>query len=150
MNTVRFRRNALSLAVMVACAGQAHAATYTWLGADGDFATGSNWQGGTAPTNLTDATLLFNATTVGTGEKTITNALASTPTYYALQFTGGDFTLGENQIALRPYATPGPNYYTQVLSSSGGNNTISAPLQINPNSANWILSTESLDSARTK
>lgn len=137
---------AYSLALAgLACSVNVQAASvYTWTGAgaNSNLGTSANWLGSSVPTSLTDATLIFNAgNVVGAGFKSVNNNLLAAPVYGALQFTNGGMTIGGTQtIALRP--TSSTNF--TVISNTGGNNTISAPLRFDTNTVNGVV----LDNAR--
>lgn len=136
---------AYSLALAgLACSVNVQAASvYTWTGAgaNSNLGTSANWLGSSVPTSLTDATLVFNAGTVGAGFTSVNNNLLNAPVYGALQFTNGGMNVGGTQtIALRPISST--NF--TVISNTGGNNTISAPLRFDTNTVNGVV----LDNAR--
>lgn len=83
-----------ALGLLVLLASSASAATVTWTGAtSGDFATGSNWLTGTAPTDVDVAQ--FNAPGIG-GATTVTGSVAFTVNTGKIAFGGNapNYTLG--------------------------------------------------------
>lgn len=146
MNSQKMRVSNLpaTLIAGLACSVNAHAVDVFWTGkTDANLSTTTNWFGEALPT--AGATLVFDlAEMSGASSFEVKNDLTSAPVYNALKFSNGGFTVkGINQITLQPVSTN-----LDVITNLAGSNTISAPLRIETNSVDRILSTQVLDSAQ--
>ncbi len=143
------KKRLLSAVIGSICAAMAsqpvQAAVWTGAGADANIDTLANWQNNLAPVTSTDATLVFDTLNVGTGSFTVNNNLTQAPVYNVLQFNNGGFNLTGSQIALRPSSN---NYDTTIITNKAGNNTITAPLRIDPNTVDFVLSQQTLSNAQ--
>ena len=128
----RVARSFVMAAIIAASliASTAHAATITWTGANGgDWNTGTNWGGGSAP--LTADTALFNTTLISVLNAALVN-ITSISFDTSAGTASGTFTLGSTSTGTYTFANNGTVQILSSLSGTGKTITINAPIVLTP------------------